>query len=61
MDGTTVNDDPAFWNSMMMETARRHPLAMGAWLLAECAVNWALAAQERLEQKMRGSVAASSG
>ena len=57
MDGATVNDDSAFWNSMMTEKARRHPLAMAAWLLAECAVNWALAAQDKLEQKMRGAAA----
>jgi hypothetical protein len=37
---------------MVTEAARRHPLAMAAWLLADCAVNWAMAAQDKLEEKM---------
>jgi hypothetical protein len=57
MDDSTVNGNRAYWDSMMVEAARRHPLAMAAWLLAECAVNWGLGAQEKLEQKMRGAAA----
>lgn len=58
MDDGTVNDDPGRRDSMVAEAARRHPLAMAAWLLADCAVNWATAAQDKIEQKMRASVAA---
>ena len=58
MDGGTVNDDPACWDSMVVETARKHPLAMAAWLLTDCAVNWAIAAQDKLEEKMRPEVTA---
>lgn len=58
MDGGAVNEDPAYWDSMATETARKHPLAMAAWLLTDCAVNWALAAQDKLEEKMRAAAAA---
>ncbi|HEX7163945.1 MAG TPA: hypothetical protein VF223_22240 [Trebonia sp.] len=53
-----MNEDPAYWDSMATETARKHPLAMAAWLLTDCAVNWALAAQDKLEEKMRAAAAA---
>ena len=59
MDGGTVNDDPAYWNSMVVELARKHPLAMTAWLLADCVVNWATTVQDSIEEKMRAAVAAS--
>ena len=58
MDDGTVNDDPAYWDPVVAEAARRHPLAMAAWLLADCAVNWATAAQDKLEHKMRAAVTA---
>jgi hypothetical protein len=58
MDDSTVNDDRARRDAMVVEAARRHPLAMAAWLLADCAVGWATAAQDKLEQKMRAAVTA---
>ena len=58
MDDSTVNGGPACRELMVVEAARRHPLAMAAWLLADCAVSWATAAQDKLEEKMRASVAA---
>jgi hypothetical protein len=58
MDGGTVNDNPAYWDSMTIEVARKHPLAVAAWLLADCMVNWAIAAQDKIEEKMRAAVAA---
>jgi hypothetical protein len=59
MDGGTVNDDPACWDSMVVEVARKHPLAVAAWLLADCVVNWATTVQDSIEEKMRAAVAAS--
>jgi hypothetical protein len=58
MDDSTVNGDRACLDSMVIETARRYPLAMAAWLLADCAAGWATAAQDRLEEKMRAAVTA---
>lgn len=58
MDDGTVNDDPACRDSVVIEAARRHPLAVAAWLLADCAVNWAIAAQDKIEKKMRAAVTA---
>jgi hypothetical protein len=54
----TLNDDRACRDSMVTEAARKHPLAMAAWLLADCAASWATAAQDKLEEKMRAAVAA---
>lgn len=58
MDSDTDNDGPADRDSMVIEMARKHPLAMAAWLLADCAVNWAIGAQDKIEEKMRAAVAA---
>lgn len=54
MDDRAVSGAP-YWDSKMIETARERPLAMAAWLLADCAVNWAIAAQDKIEQEMRAA------
>ena len=33
-----MDDHPQFWDSVLIETARRHPLMMAAWLLTDAAL-----------------------
>jgi len=53
MDGGTVNGDRAHWDSVAVETARRHPLAVATWLAADTAVNALMRLQETVEAKLR--------
>lgn len=53
MDDGTVNNDPARWDSMGVETARKHPLAVALWLMADSVVNTLIGLQDMVEGKLR--------
>ena len=46
MDGT-------YWDSVMVETAREHPIAVAVWLVADAGVNALIGLQDSIEGKLR--------
>jgi len=61
MDAGTVNDGPSYLDSVAVETARRHPLAVAAWLVLDAVLSAAVAAQDAIETRMRAEVAQHGG
>lgn len=57
MDAGTVNDGPGYLDSVAVETARRHPLTVAAWLALDAIVSAAVAAQDAIETRMRAEAA----
>ncbi len=57
MDAGTVNGDPGYWDSVAVETARRHPVAVAAWLVLDVVLGAVVAAQDAIETRMRAEVA----
>jgi hypothetical protein len=44
------------WDSVVVETARKHPMAVAAWLVADATVNTATRLQEAIETRMRAAL-----
>jgi hypothetical protein len=57
MDAGTVNDRLGHLDSVAVETARRHPLAVAAWLVLDAVLSVAVAAQDAIETRMRAEAA----
>jgi hypothetical protein len=54
MDNRTATP---YWDSVMIETARKHPLMMAAWLLADAALDAMIGLQDSIEERLRASAA----
>jgi hypothetical protein len=52
-----MDDDTQFWDSVMIETARKHPLMMAAWLLTDAALGAMIGLQDAIEERLRASAA----
>lgn len=52
-----MDDRTPFWDSVMIETARKHPLMMAAWLLTDAALGALIGLQDSIEGKLRASAA----
>jgi hypothetical protein len=61
MDAGTVSDSRAYWDSVAVETARKHPLAVATWLVLDVVLSAAVAAQDAIETRMRAEVAQHGG
>jgi hypothetical protein len=61
MDAGTVNDSQGYWEAVAVETARRHPIAVAAWLVLDAVLSAAVAAQDAIETRMRAEIAQHGG
>ncbi len=61
MDAGTVSDGRGYWDPVAVETARKHPLAVAAWLVLDVVLSAAVAAQDAIETRMRAEVGQHGG
>lgn len=52
MDG---NGTVTYWDSVMIETARKRPLTMAAWLLTDALIGALIGLSDSIEERLRAS------